>query len=428
LGRAKELKQYRHSEENAMEFYVMTRGVYDDYAFIGNRPAEEWWNKFSTWTVFEEFTIIVSQTPKGHFRLYVSGIPSQRKDKHNTQIRYALALEKELPFNEKEIESFLGLLILLEEDFPEFPKTRICSSKIGEKLDALFTETYVNNGFLNQFDSNDVEGKIEQFFLGLSSDTSNEELRNFGQVDSGWQIACYEDRKEIRRWVSFAFCVGKLTGNSALAAFMNLSDHLEDREKIKSKFKELSSGFILNIGSKKSTQGVTPLLERLSSLRREIASHIPESIGKDPKKFAILFFFIGILLGFFGAKSTPSTTVSGSFVIPVDLDLLKKNPSEFHFRIDPNFLETPGFDLKENTVFDGHSWNPETGSFGIKVFSFKKNDYSQKNTALLQLSWSVSDEDDAGLISLTPKIIPLAQEEEAPVVHEEETPDPQIPN
>lgn len=75
-----------------MNAFIQTRGSTADYAFLGAAPASRWWLEFRDATSFEQPTIIVVGKD-GKWRCYLSGIPSQRKDRVGTAIRYTLILE-----------------------------------------------------------------------------------------------------------------------------------------------------------------------------------------------------------------------------------------------------------------------------------------------------------------------------------------------
>lgn len=73
--------------------YLMTRAHARalDYDWLGRRPPQRWWERYGRYTSFEHQTIIV-EADAGQWRLYVSGIPSQRTDAVRTGIRHVLML------------------------------------------------------------------------------------------------------------------------------------------------------------------------------------------------------------------------------------------------------------------------------------------------------------------------------------------------
>jgi hypothetical protein len=73
--------------------YLMTRararGL--DYDWLGKRPSDRWWDKYGQHTFFEHPTAIVEADSRD-WRLYLSGIPSERQDAVGTPIRHSLML------------------------------------------------------------------------------------------------------------------------------------------------------------------------------------------------------------------------------------------------------------------------------------------------------------------------------------------------
>ncbi|QCE32788.1 hypothetical protein FAI41_03860 [Acetobacteraceae bacterium] len=78
-----------------MELWLQTRGLTSDYAFLGEAPPERWWTKtaYQSATSFELPTLILERYSVGKWRCFVSAIPSRRRDRVNTRIRYSLVLQ-----------------------------------------------------------------------------------------------------------------------------------------------------------------------------------------------------------------------------------------------------------------------------------------------------------------------------------------------
>lgn len=73
-----------------MRWHVKTRSRNKDYLFIGGAP-ERWWARFGVDTSFERPTLLVERPAGGaEWRLLASGIPSVRRDLHQTQLRYTI--------------------------------------------------------------------------------------------------------------------------------------------------------------------------------------------------------------------------------------------------------------------------------------------------------------------------------------------------
>lgn len=77
-----------------MQLHLQTRGRTSDYGFLGTSPPEKWWLAFRDLTSFEEPTIIVVGNGS-EWRCYLSGIPSARRDRVGTQIRYTVVASGE---------------------------------------------------------------------------------------------------------------------------------------------------------------------------------------------------------------------------------------------------------------------------------------------------------------------------------------------
>jgi hypothetical protein len=110
--------------------YVETRTRYHDYRFLGSTPSEYWWTEYRDKTSFEDTTILVHYE-NNKLKFYLSAIPSNRKDKVNTIIRYTIVIEGD--YNNE-----LGILVSeICRDVLEQSKN---SNKIKGILDDLFDE------------------------------------------------------------------------------------------------------------------------------------------------------------------------------------------------------------------------------------------------------------------------------------------------
>jgi hypothetical protein len=79
-----------------MRWHVKTRSRNKDYLFVGGAP-ERWWARFGVDTSFERPTLLVERPGAGGgWRLLASGIPSVRKDLHQTTLRYTVVGEGEI--------------------------------------------------------------------------------------------------------------------------------------------------------------------------------------------------------------------------------------------------------------------------------------------------------------------------------------------
>lgn len=78
-----------------MEIWLQTRGITRDYAFLGTIPPERWWasTPYKDATSFELPSLIFEWYEPDKWHCFISGIPSARRDRVNTPIRYSLALD-----------------------------------------------------------------------------------------------------------------------------------------------------------------------------------------------------------------------------------------------------------------------------------------------------------------------------------------------
>ena len=84
-----------------MRAFAMTRGRTRDYAFVGASPGSTWWAAYGAHTSFERPTLLVEAAAprKGSrwVRAYLSAIPSRRRDRVGTAIRWTVVLESADP-------------------------------------------------------------------------------------------------------------------------------------------------------------------------------------------------------------------------------------------------------------------------------------------------------------------------------------------
>lgn len=82
-----------------MEIYLQTRGITHDYAFLGKVPPEYWWSTplYKDATSFEQPSLILERLLDGGWRCFISAIPSARRDRVNTRIRYSLVINGKEP-------------------------------------------------------------------------------------------------------------------------------------------------------------------------------------------------------------------------------------------------------------------------------------------------------------------------------------------
>jgi hypothetical protein len=78
----------------SVQTYLMTRGTSrgHDYQFIGDEPAERWWDPLAKQVVLEEPELIVAARD-GRLGILISGLPSARRDAIGTALRYTVVID-----------------------------------------------------------------------------------------------------------------------------------------------------------------------------------------------------------------------------------------------------------------------------------------------------------------------------------------------
>ena len=144
--------------------YLQTRGTNRDYTFLGQTPPEQvrnWWLAYGNYTAFEDRTFLMESNSEG-VRIYLSAIPSTRKDKVRSTIRYTLVIEKAR--NEGAVEngkisneSILKLTHLWLKN----------PTKLSEKLDQVFTSDFVDEAISGSLP---VDNQLEGFIKSIEEE------------------------------------------------------------------------------------------------------------------------------------------------------------------------------------------------------------------------------------------------------------------
>ncbi len=118
--------------------HIMTRGQEQDYTFLIVPPKMTWWtlyNQTETVTKFENPTCILESTSAG-WRLYLSGIPSTRRDPSARVIRYTLVIEDDGQGSSLlEIDQLLNLIQIWLTEVSEAAGQIPAHSQLGQHLD-----------------------------------------------------------------------------------------------------------------------------------------------------------------------------------------------------------------------------------------------------------------------------------------------------
>ena len=146
-----------------MGIYIRTRGSRIDYSFLPQQPEQK---NLSDYSDFEKPTCILERLEEGELYLFLSGIPSQRKDHQGTPLRYDLVVTMKSGNwvddgdNDGNAEKLNGLLNLIwmwlndvrkalqetQEEGKSSKRVRlpaIAKSELGKRLDTAFPEEYI---------------------------------------------------------------------------------------------------------------------------------------------------------------------------------------------------------------------------------------------------------------------------------------------
>lgn len=79
-----------------MRLSLQTRSIHHDYVFVGRRHVKRWWKAGTFAEVFSiESPAIAIQRDGSKLYVLLSGIPSDRRDSHDTPIRFSLLVESD---------------------------------------------------------------------------------------------------------------------------------------------------------------------------------------------------------------------------------------------------------------------------------------------------------------------------------------------
>lgn len=129
-----------------MKIWLQTRGITRDYAFLGKIPPERWWasTPYKDATSFELPSLIFEWYEPDKWHCFISGIPSTRRDRVNTPIRYSLALDGSDTENDiKMLRKLLTHVLYIFHSNPAVENTaltKIFDETLGNETDDLLDE------------------------------------------------------------------------------------------------------------------------------------------------------------------------------------------------------------------------------------------------------------------------------------------------
>ena len=179
----------------APTLFVETRGRARaaGYRFLGQVPAERWWQTYRDHTSFEQPTLIVESADQ-RWRAYLGGIPSKRLDAVGTVIHYAVMVTGGCAAGQNSAAlALIGAWLTEIASGVNFGRTR-------QVLDEAFTEPDVERILI----SNDADAAW--------SEVQRRALAAFAELPA--PEAC-DDRIAAEQWI------GKLRAPECRAAFLN---------------------------------------------------------------------------------------------------------------------------------------------------------------------------------------------------------------
>ncbi|MEZ4298511.1 MAG: hypothetical protein R3B70_26405 [Polyangiaceae bacterium] len=156
--------------------YVMTAGLSsDDYRFLGRAPKEAFWRRYADYSSFERPTAILL-CRDSHFRAYLSGVASARRDRTKTPLRYTLVLEG--PCRTPAADLVLRALQSFVDDLAALKPGPLTPGSLGRALDSAFPEPFVESALAALRDSPsattgplaEIESRADTAFRSLSAD------------------------------------------------------------------------------------------------------------------------------------------------------------------------------------------------------------------------------------------------------------------
>lgn len=234
------------------EIFIETRGKLIDYRFLVESPSESWWREYRQWTAFESPTIIIETGYKSRNYLYISGIPSKRKDRTQTTIRYTLVVE--LLRNDRDSDAFIKLVSTWLEEVQKAPGNIPITSEIGDILDNCFPEDLVEQLLTEKQPNGNgkiLEDALEKFKKAISKLTLSE-IEGEDKSGNIWWGAI-NNHNSRKTWISL---VSKLLSDKNItgkALFLNLAGR-DELNYLKEEPPEIQKIGLLIIGDNEEPQ------------------------------------------------------------------------------------------------------------------------------------------------------------------------------
>jgi len=203
-----------------MRAFIQTRGSTADYAFLGAAPASRWWLEFRDATSFEQPTIILVGK-NGEWRCYLSGIPSQRKDRVGTAIRYTLILEGGCDQNAEDVLKLLDAW-LSDATFGE------SSRRVQAAMDSVFDEATVERLLAVRDADLKSISEVEKLALEAIKKLPPSSQQRISTESGSWYSSTRSGRGRIELFSNIGeLLLGTREGTAALLNLLGTEDEVD---------------------------------------------------------------------------------------------------------------------------------------------------------------------------------------------------------
>ncbi|NMG21621.1 hypothetical protein [Brasilonema bromeliae] len=272
------------------QIFIETRGKSIDYRFLVKSPSESWWRTYSQWTAFENPTLIIENT-SGATQIYLSAIPSKRKDRTQTTIRYTLVIE--LDRSDSNDDLFLKLISKWLEEVKTAPKNLPKKSEIGDLLDRCFPENMVEELLIKRQNEENPEEMIENLKSGISNfQFSKPKEENTLRYKMWW--GGINNQKSNNSWISL---VSKLLKEGyGKALLLNLAGENDLKQLLPTDQNNQNIGLLIIENDQEPTE--IPIFNRQSDFDK-IGRNWPSILTKlSAIKYVVLLIFIALFVVF----------------------------------------------------------------------------------------------------------------------------------
>lgn len=184
-----------------MQFYLLTSGKTEahGYRFLNRLPEGKWWQGYSPWVDFNE-PALVMRSRGTDWSLFISDLPSSRRDPVGRQVSYGLAIDGAATDSGADRQALSGLLQLWLEDTIH-PAPAGSASRLGGVLDETFPEAVIEELFDRSLAGQDVDETIQERLAALV-DRLRLEVRPGVPAGVRSTIRVLERSGEGERWIA----------------------------------------------------------------------------------------------------------------------------------------------------------------------------------------------------------------------------------